>query len=49
MATLFPPNLCTSVMSAETLLKEEGGGESTKNPTDSQTWRIDILKSEMLF
>jgi len=30
MATLFPPNLCTSVMSAETLLKEEGGGSLQK-------------------
>jgi len=43
--------MCTSVTSAETLLKEERKieRESTKSDTDSQTWRTDILKSEMLF
>jgi len=44
MATLFPPNLCTSVMSAETLLKEEGGGVYKKSYrfTDLENWHIEI-------
>jgi len=42
-------------MSAETLLKEktererQGEREYIKSDTDSQTWKNDILKSEMLF
>jgi len=43
--------MCTRVMSAETLLKEKREREcvSTKSDTDSQAWKTDIFKSEMLF